>query len=204
MISLFFGAQNDAIATKANASDVYTLNVTPKTDIAENTNLGSLLTPGKYVCNSSAIAATLLNAPYNTNKVTYAFYMVVEKGTSESYTVQTLYGIGYATCPTFRRFYNSSSGVWSLWKYIDSVAATIPTNTNLNSYIVPGRWICPTAAIAESLSGCPVTQGFILDIDNGTNVNYIAQTLKVTTQATVPEYRRLYTVDTWGAWKQIV
>ena len=77
MISLFFGAQNDAIATKANASDVYTLNVTPKTDIAENTNLGSLLTPGKYVCNSSAIAATLLNAPYNTNKVTYVVTHIV-------------------------------------------------------------------------------------------------------------------------------
>lgn len=172
------------------------------TDITANSSLNSYTTAGKYVCNSSATAGTLTNTPYNTAKVNYAFYMVVEKGASEGYSIQTLYGVGYATCPTFRRFYNGTA--WSLWKCIDSVAADVYENSNLNGYIVPGRWICASTTIATGLSNSPTTQAFVMDVENGTNLNYVVQTVRVTSQPTVPTYRRTLTVDTWGAWKQIV
>ena len=180
----------------------YPLYITPNTAIPENSNLNSFTTPGKYICNSLETAATLSNVPFDTAGITYAFFMIVQHASSSLYAQQILFGCGYTTCPIYFREYNE--GDWSSWCCIGSAAGVVYPNTALNSYVVPGKWICPTSAIATSLSNCPVQTAFILEVEDGTNKNYTIQTLRNTTNNNIPEYRRLRTGTTWGNWKQIV
>lgn len=98
-------------------------------------------------------------------------------------------------------------------------SGTIASNDDLNDYIVPGNYLCNTAAICNTLSNKPssLNQGFSLKVEvrgaysvSGTST--IFQTVyKVNNNAAAgnndcPVYvrSRAYNISTWSNWKRLV
>lgn len=81
-------------------------------------------------------------------------------------------------------------------------ATKIQTNDDLNNYSIPGIYCCENSTIAQTLSNCPATQGFKLEIRYTMATGRLNQLIyeNLTTGAM---YFRTYTANGWGAWNHI-
>lgn len=180
------GTLNDALGTKLDLAVTNNF-------IQSSENLDSYTTPGKYSCLSASVAETLANCP-----IAYAFVLFVEYGMNNQYIKQTIYGYaaGGGTIPVFSR--KNVSGAWSTW-----YGGEITSGKNMNTYEFPGRYVCNSAGIASSLTNCPTSSAFVLDVEIGMNKLYVIQTVSVYSVANIPIYKRVRTSGTWGNWVQI-
>ena len=82
------------------------------------------------------------------------------------------------------------------------IGETIPTSSDLNNYTTPGIYRCALSSIAQTLSNCPTTQGFKLEVRTTTAENRLSQVLYA--NATIPEiYYRTYTTNGWSSWYKL-
>lgn len=79
---------------------------------------------------------------------------------------------------------------------------TIPQGANVNSYITPGVYCCPSADIAATLSNCPFTTGaFVLTVRAVADTTTVTQTIEgcsLTSNCLV--YHRAYIDGSFGEW----
>ena len=177
---------NDAIATKLDLA-------TPTGEITANSSLAAYTTPGTYACTSGATAATLSSCP-----ISYAFLLKVEYGTNRNYIKQTIYGYAatHNQIPLYERKY--VSGTWGDW-----FGYVISDGENMNSFYMPGKYVCRSGSTASSLTNCPTGVAFVLKVEPGMNSLYDIQTVYGYASPNLPIYMRVRTQGTWGNWVQI-
>lgn len=76
--------------------------------------------------------------------------------------------IGHGTGGIQHRTQKDGS-TWSPWYDVYYQPIEIQENANLNSYRNPGVYYCATNARAQTLSNCPVTCAFILEVVSSTS-----------------------------------
>lgn len=87
-------------------------------------------------------------------------------------------------------------------------AIEIPSNSDLNDYKTVGLFFAQTVAIVSTISNCPTSDAFKLEITNinsnnsGSDAGRMQQ--RLWTNTNIPnEYRRVYR-GSWGAWYKVV
>lgn len=90
---------------------------------------------------------------------------------------------------------NNESNI-SLYLFPTEIAG----GTDLNSLATQGRYTCPSAATAQTLTNCPTTSAFTLEVKPtaGMAVNRYMQELYPNTDNEV--YRRWHTATGWSSW----
>lgn len=78
--------------------------------------------------------------------------------------------------------------------------ASIPSNSDLNSYTDPGWYYCPASATAATLSNCPTAMAFTMVVTRHAGYNqllieYMPSSYKI--------YTRNYYNNTWGSWQRV-
>ncbi len=156
-----------------------------------NTDLNNIKTTGTYFAPTNAIASSISNCP-----VDAAFNLYVYYGAVSDRIIQLL----ETYAGTFViRYYLTSSNTWSEWTGIRGYSKTIVTNDDLDTFLTPQKYACTASTIAESLSHCPVSVSFGLEVETVSSTNVLIQTL-VPNQAEPVVYRRIYRNNAWGSW----
>lgn len=179
---------------------------------AETTNLNEYKRTGVYSIQATS-SVTLTNAP-----ITTPFTGVLEVYTAgdpaspqanDEYT-QILYVDTDTSINMYTRKYkNSTWGQWNQFVRSDQkvnaaqqlYTTEIPNDSDLNNYTTVGYYIAKTDSIAASLTNCPATVAFGLNVS--TTGAGIRQDLYSSKVAEPKLYFRIKTGTTWSAWKII-
>lgn len=177
---------------------------------AETTNLNEYKRTGVYSIQATS-SVTLTNAP-----ITTPFTGVLEVYTAgdpaspqanDEYT-QILYVDTDTSINMYTRKYkNSTWGQWNQFVRSDQkvnaaqqlYTTEIPNDSDLNNYTTVGYYIAKTDSIAASLTNCPATVAFGLNVS--TTGAGIRQDLYSSKVAEPKLYFRIKTGTTWSAWK---
>lgn len=177
---------------------------------AETTNLNEYKRTGVYSIQATS-SVTLTNAP-----ITTPFTGVLEVYTAgdpaspqanDEYT-QILYVDTDTSINMYTRKYkNSTWGQWNQFVRSDQkvnaaqqlYTTEIPNDSDLNNYTTVGYYIAKTNSIAASLTNCPATVAFGLNVS--TTGAGIRQDLYSSKVAEPKLYFRIKTGTTWSAWK---
>lgn len=177
---------------------------------AETTNLNDYKRTGVYSIQATS-SVTLTNAP-----ITTPFTGVLEVYTAgdpaspqanDEYT-QILYVDTDTSINMYTRKYkNSTWGQWNQFVRSDQkvnaaqqlYTTEIPKDSDLNNYTTVGYYIAKTDSIAASLTNCPATVAFGLNVS--TTGAGIRQDLYSSKVAEPKLYFRIKTGTTWSAWK---
>ena len=119
------------VAEKSNTSDFLSLS-NNGTQIPDNSDLNSYITPGKYYVINSTSANTLSNAP----TITGGFTMFVLERTNGTQRTQIIYMNNAGACDQYIRNHDTNTQNWSSWQKIayNSQIQTLANDvTSLNS-----------------------------------------------------------------------
>lgn len=176
----------------------------------ETTNLNEYKRTGVYSIQATS-SVTLTNAP-----ITTPFTGVLEVYTAgdpaspqanDEYT-QILYVDTDTSINIYTRKYkNSTWGQWNQFVRSDQkvnaaqqlYTTEIPNDSDLNDYTTIGYYIAKTDSVAASLTNCPATVAFGLNVS--TTGAGIRQDLYSSKVAEPKLYFRIKTGTTWSAWK---
>lgn len=115
------------VAEKSNTSDFLSLS-NNGTQIPDNSDLNSYITPGKYYVSNGASANTLSNTP----TITGGFTMFVLKRTDGTQRTQIIYMNSSGACDQYIRNHDTNTHNWSSWQKIayDSQIQTLTNQAN--------------------------------------------------------------------------
>ena len=85
-------------------------------------------------------------------------------------------------------------------RYLGYGFSSIASNADLNTYRTVGVYTCPSASVAQTLSNCPTTSSFRLEVKQLINAERYVQEMYVNS-VTIPMFIRTYT-GSWGEWVQ--
>jgi len=88
-------------------------------------------------------------------------------------------------------------------RYLNIPAKGISNGEDLNNYTTVGTYFCDSGAIASSLSNCPISTVFRMEVSKGNNGNYTIQTITQTGTNPPTYYVRMLVTSTWGAWTKM-
>lgn len=117
----------------------------------------------------------------------------------------------------WRRYYDSTWGEWarltneSDLKYLLNLdfitdgAHTIQSGEDVNDYLTPGAYRCPSAAVAETLENGPPRKdtGFRLIVSAQSSTYGVIHIAILNTSYTEIYIRTMTTTDTWGEWVRL-
>jgi hypothetical protein len=128
--------------------------------IPAETDLDTIVTPGVYSIESSAVAATLVNSPGAAGAAVLIVNATDNKNVSQQYVT-----VGNAATIFLRGTVSVTSGTWSTWRDLRSTPATqVPNGTDLNMLRTPGLYTVPTTGVATSLLNAPDGLPAILEV----------------------------------------
>lgn len=95
-----------------------------------------------------------------------------------------------------------------LYLLLGAQATEIPSNSDLNNYITVGLFYTQNKSIASTISNCPVSDAFKLEVTTINSNNSGSETARMQqrlwTNTIIPnEYRRLYR-GSWSEWYKVV
>lgn len=202
----------DGLLAAHNTLNGNAAKITGYTAIGTADDLNNYKTPGEYYVSTNN--NTITNAPISG----VAFRLRVEANPTATFVKQTWIlrvDPSYPNPISYIRFYNNNTSTWSVWKgEIQHLMGCIDIedNVDLNSIFDLGEYECRTTTRAQTLSNCPVTIAFRLQVEatiqgnNSNNLKYRKQTLYPYTSSDY--YVRIYNGEasnpTWTAWKKYV
>lgn len=189
---------------------VYGTNTTGAIEIESNTDLDDLKTSGIYYSLNSTTTATILNRPtLNGSAYTGSGFVLQVFTHAPSGKIQVFTRGGNGISRQWVRA--MTTGGWSNWTQLavndECMKITVPetalsSGDNLNNYYTPGQYRCTTNAAAATLTNCPTSIGFILDVRYNRTASYVLQTITDWIGSNV--YMRYGASDgsSWGSWYQ--
>ncbi len=175
--------------------------------IQQNTDLNTLTTTGIYYCNTNNIASSLTNCPVNVTFRLNVYAIGARDSGTYAYIFQEI--IPYNSTVIYRRrcATGATADVWTYgdWTVLSDPTAyrgiAIPANSDLNTYITPGKYVSGDSAVSNSLTNCPVTGfGFTMTVEVS-SANYFKQ---IIIDNSMNIYlRRLTSGGKWGTWLKV-
>lgn len=188
-----FGDVETALATKANADNVYKLALTDADSLPANTDLDDVKTVGCYYVYSSSDVSTIINRPVTNAS---AFRLTVDYGAGKNRPRQT-YRV-YNSYDTYVRN-SDSSGVWSSWKKVECDLSTKQDTISDLSTIRNGAALGATAVQPETGKGLSTNdyttaeKTKLAGIAEGAEVNEI-EGIKVNSSTVNPDVNKVVNI----------
>lgn len=179
------------VAEKTNTSDFLSLS-NYGTQIPDNSDLNSYITPGKYYVSNGTSANTLSNAP----TITGGFTMFVLERTNGPQRTQIIYMNNSGACDQYIRNHDTNTHNWSSWQKIayDSQIQTLVNKTNDIDSVISANGamnILPNEVVTQTIAsgGITVTKNSDGTLTlNGSN----------NTGSLVGVYPHAFTADEWA------
>ena len=101
---------------------------------------------------------------------------------------------------------SSQAGRMSSADYIKLNKQEIPANANLNNYTTPGMYYCNSTANAATLSNCPATQRFCMNVYELSETTKVQEIVEIATSndQLVNTHRRIRYNTTWYSWDSFI
>lgn len=101
---------------------------------------------------------------------------------------------------------SSQAGRMSAADYIKLNKQEIPANANLNNYTTPGMYYCDSSTNAATLTNCPATQRFLMNVYELSSTTKIQEIVEVATSNNqlINTYRRIRNNTTWNSWDSFI
>jgi hypothetical protein len=160
------------------------------TAIPSGSDLNNYTTPGWYCATSNDIAASMTNSPSTT-----AFTLEVIPWSGTYGIIQRI--VQFNTGKLYIRSSSDNNSSWIRWTD-QSMSTFINANSDLRNYTTPGSYYCDTDTSAATLSNCPVTNAFSLEVIRWGRTNNVIQRLTRYTDNRVYLCRLNGTV--WSSW----
>lgn len=131
-----------------------------------NTDLNTIVEPGRYATVNTTDASTLTNVPGGYEGTTNNMVLIVEPFTSNASLAALTQRLRTAVSTTGDEYYRSTTngGIsWTNWIKINDIGekyklenrTAIPSGADLNEYVTPGSYVITTNAISQSLLNSP-------------------------------------------------
>lgn len=182
--------------------------------IPANSDLNNYLAPGRYHSVNTSITETLSNCPIaNTGFDLYVTKTSGHNNEGDIYIRQILVMNAPTSNHIYTRYIGQTFGEWKKITFKNEIldifaTVDIPANSDLNDYLVPGRYSSQNTATTKTLDNCPVsTTGFDLIVTktsghSGESDIYVRQLLMLNAPDTNYYYTR-YIGQTYGEWQKI-
>ena len=194
------------------------------TIIPNNTDYDTLLTPGTYLCTAATSAQTMTHAP---SALAHKMYVITTTAGNKLYQLAFTNDTG-ASC--YKRYYNAST--WTAWKKfaitddiptaqvsqnttdIASLLAStpsinntrytiIPDNTDYDTLLTPGTYLCTSATAAQTMTHAPSALAHKMYVFTTTGGDRLFQ-LAFANSAASQIYKRYYNGTRWNSWLEVL